>query len=274
MKNTNQQVRNPDRLNAFFSNCMKKFALLAFPAVAMLMLATPTAAHASESWGVYFPENGAPQANSTAQHLAQFDTFFIGNEDDKVLYLTFDAGYENNLTPGILDTLQKHNAPAAFFLVGTYIRDYPEIVTRIVQEGHIVANHTMSHPDMSKMADLDAFKRELALVEELYEKLIGEEIPKFYRPPKGIYSETNLKHAQELGYKTIFWTTAYMDWDTSKQPSREEAFSKLMPRTVPGSVVLLHNISQTNADILDEYLTRCKELGYRFETLNHLVEAK
>ncbi|MCL1884032.1 MAG: polysaccharide deacetylase family protein [Defluviitaleaceae bacterium] len=227
----------------------------------------------AESWGIYFPtDGGRPEANATAEHLAQFDAFFVGNENEKVLYLTFDAGYENDLTAGILDTLKSHEVPAAFFLVGTYIRDYPELVKRIVEEGHIVANHTMSHPDMSKIADKQVFAKELSDVEALYKDLIGEEIPRFYRPPRGIFNETNLNHAKELGYKTIFWSTAYKDWERDNQPSAEEAFSKLIPRTHPGAIILLHNISKTNADILDELLTRYKDMGYRFETLYHLTE--
>ncbi|MCL2223986.1 MAG: polysaccharide deacetylase family protein [Defluviitaleaceae bacterium] len=253
-----------------FLNKLKKAALLSICGIAILF--ANTVAFAGESWGVYFPKDGGrPEANATAEHLAQFDAFYTGNENDKVLYVTFDAGYENGFTAPILDVLKKHEVPAAFFLVGTYIRDEPELVKRMVAEGHIVANHTMKHPDMSKIADFDAFAKELALVEDVYRDLIGEEIPKFYRPPGGTYSETNLKHAQQLGYKTIFWSTAYKDWEINNQPSHEEAFSKLMPRTTPGSVILLHNVSKTNAEIMDDLIIRYKDLGYRFETLNHLV---
>jgi peptidoglycan-N-acetylmuramic acid deacetylase len=227
---------------------------------------------AGESWGVFFPKDGSPhQANVTAEHLAQFGAFYMGDENDKVLYLTFDAGYENGLTAGILDTLKEHEVPAAFFLVGTYIRDETDLVKRMVAEGHIVANHTMTHPDMSKISDINVFKKELARVEEVYLEVVGEEIPRYYRPPGGTYSETNLKHAQELGYKTIFWSTAYKDWEINNQPSHEEAFAKLMPRTIPGAVILLHNVSKTNADILGELLTKYKSQGYRFESLHHLV---
>jgi peptidoglycan-N-acetylmuramic acid deacetylase len=226
----------------------------------------------ADSWGVFFPKDGGrPEANATAEHLAQFDAFFMGNEDEKVLYLTFDAGYEMDFTDGILDVLQKHEVPAAFFLVGTYIRDYPDLVKRMVADGHIVANHTMSHPNMSKISTMETFKKELSQVEELYKTLIGQDMPMYYRPPNGDYSATNLKHAQELGYKTIFWSTAYKDWDIKNQPSRDDAFAKLMPRTRPGSVILLHNVSKTNADIMEEFITRCTEEGYVFRCLNHLT---
>ncbi|MCL1842950.1 MAG: polysaccharide deacetylase family protein [Defluviitaleaceae bacterium] len=249
-----------------------KIKLISVAVFISAILFTTTSVFAGESWGVYFPKDGGrPETNATAEHLLQFDAYFMGNESEKVLYLTFDAGYENDLTAGILDTLKKHEVPATFFLVGTYIRDYPQLVTRMVNEGHIVANHTMSHPDMSKIADKEAFAKELSRVEEIYKELIGEEIPKFYRPPRGIFSETNLQHAKELGYKTVFWSTAYKDWEVKNQPSKEEAFAKLIPRTHPGAVILLHNVSKTNADILDELLTRYKEMGYRFEDLYHLI---
>ena len=228
--------------------------------------------YAGNNWGLRFGKDGErPVGNASAEYLAQFDAYFIGKEEEKVLYLTFDAGYENNFTAGILDTLKKHEVPAAFFLVGTYIRNNPELILRMIDEGHIVANHTMTHPDMSNISNKESFAKEISQVEEQYRKISGKEIPKFYRPPKGIYSENNLKFAKELGYKTIFWSAAYKDWEDKKQPSKEEAFSKLIPRIHPGAILLLHNTSKTNALILDELLSRCKEMGYRFEDLHHLV---
>ena len=231
-----------------------------------------TPARCSDGWGLNFGEKGTqPRGNKDALYLLQFDAYYVGAEEDKVIYLTFDAGYENDLTAGILDTLKKHEAPAAFFLVGTYIRDYPELIKRMVDEGHIVANHTMSHPDMTKIGGKEAFHKELKQVEDMYRTVVGQEIPRFYRPPRGIYNEANLKMAQELGYTTVFWSLAYRDWENDKQPSREQAFAKLVPRIHPGAVILLHNTSKTNAAILDELIIKYKNLGYRFESLEHLV---
>ena len=229
--------------------------------------------HAGNDWGVFFEKDGErPRGNATSEYLKQYDAYFIGAEDEKVIYLTFDAGYENDLTAGILDTLKKHEAPAAFFLVGSYIKKNPELILRMVEEGHIVANHTMTHPDMSHITSRESFAKEITQVEEIYKSVTKQDLPKFYRPPKGIYSEANLKLAQEYGYKTIFWSAAYKDWIDDNQPSKEEAFSKLIPRTHPGAVILLHNTSKTNSLILDELLTKYKEMGYRFESLEHLVE--
>ena len=223
------------------------------------------------SWGLSFRgEGAAPVAPSNQAYLSRFDAAFLGDTGDKVLYLTFDAGYENGCTGEILDILRKHEVSAAFFLVGNYLEQNEDLVRRMVNEGHIVANHTMHHPDMSKITDKAAFQKELEDLEKLYFDITGQEMPRYYRPPQGVYSEENLKMAQELGYKTVFWSLAYVDWNNSSQPTKEYAFSKLLPRTHNGAVVLLHSTSRTNADILDELLTRWEEMGYRFATLEEL----
>ena len=223
------------------------------------------------SWGLSFQTEGQPPvgpANSAV--LARYDAAYLGNTGEQVLYLTFDAGYENGCTAQILDILKKHQVPAAFFLVGNYLEKNPDLVRRMVAEGHTVGNHTMHHPDMSKISDKAAFSKELLELEALFKEITGENMPKYYRPPQGIYSEENLKMAKELGYKTVFWSLAYVDWQNDKQPSADYAMSKLLPRTHNGAVVLLHSTSQTNAQILDELLTKWKAMGYTFATLEEL----
>ena len=223
------------------------------------------------SWGLSFREPGAAPIGSAGRDaLAALDGAYIGDTSDRVIYLTFDAGYENGCTEKILDVLKKHQVPAAFFLVGNYMQKNADLVRRMASEGHIVGNHTMHHPDMSKISDPAAFEKELEDLENLYREITGAELPKYYRPPQGTYSEENLKMAQKLGYKTVFWSLAYVDWNNDAQPTKEEAFSKLIPRIHNGAVVLLHSTSRTNAEILDELLTKWKELGYRFETLDSL----
>ena len=225
------------------------------------------------SWGLSFRQEGAaPIGNADAAQLKQYDAAYIGDTTQKVLYLTFDAGYENGCTEKILDTLKKHEVSAAFFLVGNYIQQNADLVRRMTEEGHIVANHTMHHYDMSKISDKAAFTKELQDLEALYKETTGQEMLKFYRPPQGIYSEENLKMAKELGYKTVFWSLAYVDWNNDSQPTREQAFRKLLPRTHSGAVVLLHSTSKTNAEILDELLTKWKEEGYRFASISELFE--
>ena len=223
------------------------------------------------NWGLSFQTEGsAPHGPASSNQLKKYDAVYLGDTEDKVLYLTFDAGYENGCTAKILDALQKHNAPAAFFLVGNYIQQNPDLVRRMVKEGHIVGNHTMHHPDMSKISVQAAFQKELEDLEKLYQEVTGQELPKYYRPPQGTYSESNLQMAKALGYKTVFWSLAYVDWQNDKQPTAEYAYSKLLPRTHDGAVVLLHSTSSTNAAILDELLTKWEQMGYRFAPISEL----
>ncbi|MBQ9762052.1 MAG: delta-lactam-biosynthetic de-N-acetylase [Oscillospiraceae bacterium] len=223
------------------------------------------------SWGLSFRTEGAPPVGPAGSaQLKDYNAAFLGDTSRKIIYLTFDAGYENGCTEKILDVLKKHQVPAAFFLVGNYIEKNADLVRRMAQEGHIVGNHTMHHPDMSKLGDRASFSKELLDLEELYKEITGKEMEKYYRPPQGIYSEENLKMAKELGYRTVFWSLAYVDWNNDSQPTAEYAFSKLLPRTHNGAVVLLHSTSQTNAEILDELLTKWKDMGYTFGTLAEL----
>ena len=223
------------------------------------------------SWGLSFRQEGAPPTgNAGRDQLAAYDAAYLGDPAEKVLYLTFDAGYENGCTEKILDVLQDQQVPAAFFLVGNYLEKNADLVRRMVSEGHSVGNHTMHHYDMSRLSDKEAFTRELTDLENLFREVTGKELPKYYRPPQGIYSEENLKMAKELGYKTLFWSLAYVDWKNDAQPTKEEAFAKLLPRTHPGAVVLLHSTSKTNAAVLEELIGKWKEEGYRFGTLEEL----
>ncbi len=220
------------------------------------------------NWGLSFQKEGEPPVgNASTEYLAGYGGIYCAPTEEKKLYLTFDAGFENGNTEPILDALKKHGVKAVFFLVGNYFETQPELVKRMVEEGHTVGNHTYSHPDMSKIADRASFQNELEKNAELYRKLIGRKMPKLYRPPQGKFCESNLKMAQELGYTTVFWSLAYVDWYENDQPTREEAFSKLLPRVHPGAVVLLHSTSKTNGEILDELLTKWEEAGYTFGDL-------
>lgn len=249
------------------------FALLgAFFAITVLIVSQFTyKTIETGAWGLSFrQEHTAPIGPASSEELARFNAAYIGNTQEKVIFLTFDAGYENGCTEKILDALKAHNAPAAFFLVGNYIEKNADLVRRMVAEGHIVGNHTMHHPDMSKLSTKDAFSKELTDLETLFKETTGKELPKYYRPPQGIYSKDNLLMAKELGYQTVFWSLAYMDWNNDSQPSAEEAYAKLLPRIHDGAVVLLHSTSQTNAAILDDLLTKWENMGYRFASIDRL----
>lgn len=230
-----------------------------------------TATLTTGAWGLSFQTpNQPPVANATADELAVYGAKYIGNTQEQTIYLTFDCGYENGCTEKILDVLKAHEAPAAFFVVGNYITSEPDLVRRMVQEGHTVGNHTWSHPDMSEISDQSAFAEQLQKVRDAYQACTGAEMPMYYRPPQGVFSQENLKMAQELGYKTVFWSLAYVDWKTDQQPEESAALEKLNSRIHPGAVVLLHNTSETNAAILDRLLTGWEQQGYRFGSLDQL----
>ena len=195
----------------------------------------------------------------------------IEKSDSKKAYLTFDDGPTTKATAKILDILKEEDVKATFFVVSTFMKTNPELVKRMVDEGHIVGNHTMTHPNMSKMSTMEDFKSEIEPMEEMYKEITGKDMKKFYRPPQGVYSELNLKMAHELGYKTIFWSLAYVDWYQDKQPSKEEAFNKLIPRLHNGAIILLHSTSKTNAEILDELIQKIKQEGYEFSDLEELT---
>ena len=184
--------------------------------------------------------------------------------------LTFDDGPDIRYTPLLLDGLKERNVRVSFFLLGEKVEQYPELVERMQKEGHLVGNHTYHHPDMSSISDKASFQKELEGVSKLYKEITGKEMTKYYRPPQGKYSTENLKMAKELGYQTYFWSLAYVDWNVDAQPTKEEAFNKLLPRVHPGAIVLLHNTSKTNGEILDELLTKWEEMGYTFKPLSEL----
>ena len=225
------------------------------------------------SWGLSFQEEGKrPVGNATIEELSQYNTFYAEDTEEKKIYLTFDAGYENGNTSPILDALKKHQAPATFFVVGNFISENKNLIKRMETEGHIIGNHTMTHPDMSHISTQEAFRKELSGVESIYKEITGKEMTRFYRPPQGIYSTLNLSMAKEMGYHTFFWSLAYVDWYQDNQPDPQEAITKLTKRIHPGAIVLLHSTSSTNAQILDELLGKWEEMGYSFHSLTELLQ--
>lgn len=228
---------------------------------------------ASENWGLGGYGDGVkPTGIASAEELKKYDAYFVGEGEEKVIYLTFDAGYENGNTEPILDALKRHQAPATFFVVGHYLESAPELVKRMVEEGHCVGNHTYHHLDMSQISDMASFRKEMDDVANLFRQITGEELSMYYRPPQGKYSVENLKMAKELGYQTFFWSLAYVDWYQNEQPSREEALEKLTGRIHPGAVVLLHSTSKTNGEVLDELLGEWEKMGYSFRPLSDLID--
>ena len=189
---------------------------------------------------------------------------------DKVVYLTFDAGYENGNIEKILDVLKEEKVVATFFILDNVIIKNMDLVKRMIDEGHTVANHTFKHKDMSKINNIEDFEKELYLLEDLYEKSFGIPMGKYYRPPEGKFTEENLKWAQDLGYKTIMWSFAYADWDNNNQPSEEYALNKILNNLHNGEVMLLHPTSSTNAKIMKDLIESIKKQGFRFGDMDEL----
>ena len=221
------------------------------------------------NWGLSFQEkNTCPVIDIDKKELEVSEAYHLGKENK--IYLTFDAGFENGNTEKILEALKKNNVKACFFLVGNYLEKEPELVKKIVAEGHIVGNHTYHHKDMATLNSKEEFIKELEDMEILYRNITSSDMDKFYRPPQGKFTMEQLQWAKEAGYKSIFWSLAYVDWEVDNQPSKEEAIEKLKERIHPGAIVLLHSTSQTNAEIMDEIICEWKSMGYEFGTLDEL----
>ena len=217
-------------------------------------------------------EHRRPCIDPNMSYIEEENGFFIGKDpDEKVIYLTFDAGYENGNIARILDTLKAHNAEGAFFILENLIRRNPELVERMKNEGHLICNHTAKHKDMTKLTEQE-IEKELCALETLYKETFGESLAPFYRPPEGKFDRKSLCIAKKLGYHTAFWSLAYADWDNNNQPSPEKAKKLLCDHLHNGAVILLHPTSKTNADILDDLLTKWEKEGYRFGSLKEFTE--
>ncbi len=200
--------------------------------------------------------------------LASYDAHYVGDTSRKVLYLTFDEGYENGYTSKILDILKENDVKAMFFVTSPYLKGNPELIKRMVDEGHIVGNHTNHHPSMPDVAgNSEKFNNELSDVADKYKEITGQDIPLYFRPPMGEYSEKTLAMTKNQGYKTVFWSFAYKDWDINSQPDPVKAKETIMNGLHNGSIVLIHAVSRTNTGILDSILKDAKAQGYVFELL-------
>lgn len=223
----------------------------------------------------YIPntKHKTPEVNTDIDFkFSDYDAIYNGPKKDsqKTLYLTFDEGYENGYTSKILDILKQNQVKAVFFVTYPYIKENKDLIKRMVSEGHIVGNHSKSHPSMpTKTSNLKSFNDESSDVEKLYKDVTGKDMVKFFRPPMGKYSQKSLAMTKNLGYKTVFWSFAYRDWDTEKQPSHEEASKKIMDNLHDGSILLLHAVSKTSTEILNDFISDARKLGYEFELLKY-----
>lgn len=237
----------------------------------------PAAAAVGEAKSWYVPRNGGlrPVFSEEQARVSLYDGYYMDakvddGSGDRVLYLTFDAGYENGNVEKILDALRDEGVPAAFFILDHLLLENSDLVIRMQKEGHLVCNHTKNHKDMTKCQKEEMIKN-LTDLEKLCEEKTGKALEKYFRFPEGRYSESSLATARELGYKSIFWSFAYADWDNAKQPDPKRATEKILKYTHNGAVILLHPTSATNAEILPALLKEWKRQGYRFGTLHELT---
>ncbi|MCI8331962.1 MAG: polysaccharide deacetylase family protein [Clostridiales bacterium] len=256
---------------------MQKITKILLCALLVCAMSLMSFAHAETTAYNWYVKNNdthtAPVLDKELCFIDKYDTYYVDADacdDDKVIYLTFDAGYENGNVEKILDVLKDHNAAGAFFVLDNIIMRNPELVKRMSDEGHLVCNHTAKHHDMTKITNKEQFAQELKALEDAYFELTGRDMAKFYRPPEGRFSEQNLSFAKDLGYKTVFWSFAYADWDNNKQPDEEKSIEKVLSHTHNGEIILLHPTSATNAAIMDRLLTEWENQGYRFGSLSEL----
>jgi len=201
--------------------------------------------------------------------LHEYDAHYVMNADKKALHLTFDVGYENGYTTQILDILKANNVKATFFATLPYLNENPEIIKRMVDEGHRVGNHTSSHLSMPSLADNEKkFNKEIKDVENKFKNITGNDITPYFRPPMGEYSQKSLAMTKNLGYKSIFWSFAYADWDPNNQPNPIEAKKIILNGLHNGAILLIHAVSKTNTEILDSVIKDVKNQGYKFELLD------
>lgn len=221
-------------------------------------------------------EHKQPISDPQFSFLDEYGGIYVdkahGDEiEEKVIYLTFDVGYENGNVSKILDVMKDEGVVGSFFILNNVIERNPELVLRMSNEGHIVCNHTMNHPNLVGKSE-EVFKNEVLGLENEYRKLTGKEMAKFFRPPEGTFDKEMLERAQSLGYKTVFWSFAYADWDNGNQPDEDAALKKILDNIHNGEIMLLHPTSETNAKIIKRLITELKAQGFTFATLDRIEQ--
>ena len=257
---------------------LKRILTFIISAVTLIaIISTPVCAEEKTySWYIKRNGNNQPIIQSEQKIIYEYDGYFIDKkrsdaDDVKVIYLTFDLGYENGNTEKILDTLKEEKVSAAFFILDNIVLKNTDLVTRMNEDGHLVCNHTKNHKNICNLSDAE-IEKNLRALEKIYEEKTGLTMAKYFRFPEGKYSINSLKCVQSLGYKTIFWSFAYDDWDNGRQPNAKNAIKKILDNTHNGAVMLFHPTSKTNAEIFPTLIKKWRAMGYTFGTLDELVK--
>lgn len=220
------------------------------------------------SWGIKRNnEHNQPDVGSSNRKILEENNgICLGNKDEKIVYLTFDNGYEAGYTNKILDVLKQNDVKATFFITAHYLNSASEIVQKMIDEGHIVGNHTVNHKSMPEITDEEIKNEVMKLHQAVYEKFGYEMV--YIRPPKGEFSERTIIETNKLGYKHVMWSFAYVDWDEKNQPNHEKAKKTIIDNLHNGEIILLHGNSKTNAEILEDVIKEIKLQGYEIKSLN------
>nr|WP_188887780.1 delta-lactam-biosynthetic de-N-acetylase [Paenibacillus radicis (ex Gao et al. 2016)] len=254
---------------------MKKAMLRSFWIAAFVfVLSVGTAFGASGAFHFGFKKSVDGQLPSINEEgfkdiVMKHGAIFLGNTEQKELYLTFDNGYENGFTPQVLDVLKEKQVPAVFFVTGHYVKDKPDLVRRMAAEGHLVGNHSWSHPDMTQLS-AEQIRSELEKVKESVTALTGQPAMSYLRPPRGIFNDNVLAVSKDSGYTNVFWSVAYKDWDVNSQKGPSYAYEQVMKQLHPGAVILLHTVSKDNAGALGAIIEEARRQGYVFKSLDQM----
>lgn len=254
---------------------MKRFTILSAVLLLVTIVTAHAAAHPDTAYHFGFKKSRDGQLPSIDQEgfksvVEKHGAIFLGDTTKKELFLTFDNGYENGYTGQILDTLKAKKVPAIFFVTGHYVKDQPELVKRMADEGHLIGNHSWSHPDMTKIPNA-RIREELEKVQTEVARIAGQKEMRFLRPPRGIFSDRSLAACKELGYTSVFWSIAYKDWDTKVQRGWRYAYDNVISQLHPGAVILLHAVARDNAEALGAIIDEARKQGYEFKSLDQLV---
>ncbi|TFB13903.1 delta-lactam-biosynthetic de-N-acetylase [Filobacillus milosensis] len=252
---------------------MKKFVSLIILAVVCFLVNTVSAMPTEEAYGYGYKKQyneQPPDLGFYAPLIEKYNGIYMGDPNKKKVYLTFDNGYEQGYTGTILDILKEKQVPATFFLTGHYVDDAPKLVKRMVEEGHIIGNHSNDHLDFTKASE-EKIKQDLKTLDEKIMKHTKQNSVTFFRPAKGIFNEKSLKITDELGYVNVFWTVAFVDWFSDRKNGWKHAFNEVMEQVHPGAIILLHTVSQDNADALTHLIDELRKRGYEFGSLDELL---
>ncbi|GGM30051.1 delta-lactam-biosynthetic de-N-acetylase [Paraliobacillus quinghaiensis] len=250
---------------------MKKLVIL-FSFILVMFTLLPSISEASSyGWGFKKGTNHQPpEVGKYGQILEENGGYYIDKSGDKVVYLTFDNGYEQGYTEPILDVLKKEDVPATFFVTGHYVRSQPELVKRMDRDGHIIGNHSNHHADFTTLSK-EEMKEDLTLLDRAVAAITDQEKLQYLRPPRGTFNPQTIQWANELGYTHVFWSLAFVDWETDHQKGWEKSYQQVMKQIHPGAVILLHTVSKDNAEAIEHFITDLRKQGYTFKSLDDLV---